>query len=205
MKTQKYLNNAKIDNTLLDNGSETHNINIAVAAATTAYARIFMSQFKNNPKYIIYYTDTDSIFIASTLDDTLISDTELGKLKLEYVIKKAIFLAPKCYWLQLQDGTEIIRIKGVKKEYIDQALANHSLKFENFAKLLFKDEVIQIEQDKWFRDYCNANISISKVAYTIKQTQNKRELIYDGDICVDTKPLVFEKQSFKDLISKDFL
>ena len=83
--------------------------------------------------------------------------------------------------------------------------ANHSLKFENFAKLLFKDEVIQIEQDKWFRDYCNANISISKVAYTIKQTQNKRELIYDGDICVDTKPLVFEKQSFKDLISKDFL
>ena len=135
----------------------------------------------------------------------IISSKELGKLKHEYTIVNAIFLAPKCYWLQLQDGTEIIRIKGVKKEYIDQALANHSLKFENFAKLLFKDEVIQIEQDKWFRDYCNANISISKVAYTIKQTQNKRELIYDGDICVDTKPLVFEKQSFKDLISKDFL
>jgi len=35
-------------NTLLDNGTETHNVNIAIAAAVTAYARIHMSQFKNN-------------------------------------------------------------------------------------------------------------------------------------------------------------
>ena len=32
-------------NTLLDNASETHNTNIAIASAITAYARIHMSQF----------------------------------------------------------------------------------------------------------------------------------------------------------------
>jgi len=46
-------------NTQLDNGTETHNVNIAIAAAVTAYARIHMSQFKNNqaiPR--LYYSET---------------------------------------------------------------------------------------------------------------------------------------------------
>lgn len=33
-------------NTMLDNGNEKHNINISIASAITAYARIHMSQFK---------------------------------------------------------------------------------------------------------------------------------------------------------------
>ena len=48
--------------TNLDNAFETHNINIAIASAVTAYARIHMSQFKNNPNLPnLYYTDTDSV------------------------------------------------------------------------------------------------------------------------------------------------
>ena len=50
-------------NTLLDNGSETHNINIAIAAAITSYARIYMAQFKNSNDFKLYYSDTDSIYI----------------------------------------------------------------------------------------------------------------------------------------------
>lgn len=34
--------------TMLDNASENHNTNIAIASAITGYARIHMSQFKNN-------------------------------------------------------------------------------------------------------------------------------------------------------------
>lgn len=112
----QYINSHKVDKTLLDNGSENHNINIAIAAATTAYARIFMSAFKNNPKYILYYTDTDSIFIGTPLDDNLISNTELGKLKLEYVIKKAIFLAPKVYYLITESDELIYKVKGLSQD-----------------------------------------------------------------------------------------
>lgn len=60
------------------------NISIAIAASITAYSRIEMSKFKNNPNFNLYYTDTDSIYIDSVLPDTFVSNNELGKLKLEY-------------------------------------------------------------------------------------------------------------------------
>lgn len=39
-----------------------------------------MSQFKNNLKINLYYTDTDSIYTDSEIDNHLISDKVLGKL-----------------------------------------------------------------------------------------------------------------------------
>ena len=52
--------------TMLDNGSETHNVNISIASAITSYARMptfGWAQFKNNSNYNLYYSDTDSIYI----------------------------------------------------------------------------------------------------------------------------------------------
>ena len=46
------------------------NISLPIAAAVTAYARIHMTQFINNPHYILYYTDTESIVIDKPLDPT---------------------------------------------------------------------------------------------------------------------------------------
>jgi hypothetical protein len=69
--------------TQLDNGKETHNINIAIASAVIAYARIHMSQFKNNSNLPnLYYTDTDSLYFDGPISDKFISENELGKLKL---------------------------------------------------------------------------------------------------------------------------
>ena len=45
----------------IENDESTHNTSIGIAAAITAYSRIYMSQFKNNPKIMLYYTDTDSL------------------------------------------------------------------------------------------------------------------------------------------------
>jgi len=36
-------------------------ISIGIASAVTAYSRVYMSKFKNNPNYNLYYSDTDSI------------------------------------------------------------------------------------------------------------------------------------------------
>jgi len=60
-------------NTLLDNGKETHNVNIAIAAAVTAYARIHRSQFKNNnslPR--LYYSDTDSAYFDGPFPNSMV-------------------------------------------------------------------------------------------------------------------------------------
>jgi DNA polymerase elongation subunit (family B) len=106
--------------TKMDGNKETHNINIAIASAVTAYARIHMNQFKNNPNLPnLYYTDTDSLYfdgpIHSQGTDGFISNTELGKLKLEGVYDKAFFLAPKVYALKNKDE-EIIKIKGLLRK-----------------------------------------------------------------------------------------
>jgi hypothetical protein len=38
-----------------ENLEENHDTSIAVAAAITAYSRVYMTQFKNDPKIILYY------------------------------------------------------------------------------------------------------------------------------------------------------
>jgi hypothetical protein len=66
-------------------------VNIAVASAITSYARVYMSSVKNNPNFNLYYSDTDSAVTDAPLPDFAVG-TELGQFKLEYVIKKAVFL-----------------------------------------------------------------------------------------------------------------
>ncbi|OAX30510.1 hypothetical protein K503DRAFT_705180, partial [Rhizopogon vinicolor AM-OR11-026] len=80
-------------------------VNIAIAAAVTAGGRLWMAQFKNNPNYKLYYSDTDSIIIDKPLSDDKIGNN-LGQVKLECTIKKAVFLAPKVYGLITKDGKE---------------------------------------------------------------------------------------------------
>lgn len=186
----QYINSHKVDKTLLDNASETHNINIAIAAATTAYARIFMSQFKNNPKYKIYYTDTDSIFIGAALDDNLISNTELGKLKLEYVIKKAVFLSSKVYCLITDSDALIYKVKGLSHGATGSQ-AGPTLSFSDFETLLAKDSKLEINQEKWFKSLTHDVITIKEQLYTLKVTSNKRQLIYDSNNkFIETRPYI---------------
>jgi DNA polymerase elongation subunit (family B) len=101
-----------------ENDEEIHNVSVAIAAAITAYSRIHMTQFKNNPKIILYYSDTDSIYVdeKSEIEQILIDNKILGKLKLENVCNKAIFLSPKVYCLETEDSKIIYKVKGLKHE-----------------------------------------------------------------------------------------
>jgi len=106
------------------NKEDYNNINIAIASAVTSYARIHMSQFKNNPNLPnLYYTDTDSAYFDDPLPESFISNTILGKMKLEGIYDKAIFLAPKLYALEnTKNGESIIKIKGLNKESIKKII-----------------------------------------------------------------------------------
>jgi hypothetical protein len=131
----KFRSKDKDKRTELYGNLETHNVSISIAAAITAYARIHMSQFKNNPDFILYYTDTDSIYTNKPLPDHMISNTILGKMKLENILKKAIFLAPKMYYLETVDGKIVYKIKGLKHEV--------ELNSNDFESLLFKQSILE--------------------------------------------------------------
>jgi hypothetical protein len=130
------------DNIIDENENSTHNINVGIVSAITSYARIHMSQFKNNPDFNLFYTDTDtdSIYIDKPLDESFINDKILGKLKLEYVCEKAIFLSPKVYCLKTIDGKVIYKAKGLKHEV--------ELTMNEFKTLLNKDALLQKLQSK---------------------------------------------------------
>jgi hypothetical protein len=146
-----------------------------------------MSQFKNNPNLKLFYTDTDSIYtnLSPILMDKLIpgivNSLELGKLKLETVSTKAIFISPKCYYLKTQDNNEIFKVKGLTKDV--------EITGSEFEQLLIKDYTINKSQVKWFKSISDSTITIKNQIYTIQQTKNKRELIYNSDnVLVGTKP-----------------
>lgn len=54
--------------------------NVAIASAIASYARIEMMKYKTLPGVIVYYTDTDSIFINKELPSHLVGD-KLGQMK----------------------------------------------------------------------------------------------------------------------------
>ena len=171
----------------------THNVSIAIASAITAYARIHMSQFKNNPDFKLYYSDTDSIYIDKPLPESMINDTILGKMKLEYILYKAIFLAPKVYYLETVDNKVIYKVKGLKHEIV--------LTYDDFDSLLSRESYIQKYQFKWLKFLSEGDIKIREDLYTLKVTENKRKLIYNqNNEFINTIPFVINKD--KEIINQ---
>lgn len=184
---ENYLVQSRNSKKYLDNENKVMNVNVAISAAITAYARIHMSQYKNDPNFKLFYTDTDSTYTNAPLPDHLVSDTILGKMKLERICSKAIFLAPKVYALLEQNGKEIIKIKGLTKESMK------NVNIEMLESLLINNSKIDFTQNKWYRSLVDANISIKDQIYTLKVTGNKRQLVYVENKLVSTKPFIINE------------
>ena len=146
-------------------------INIAIASAITGGARVHMSYFKNNPDFNLYYSDTDSGVIDRPLPGHMVGK-ELGQFKLEHIINRAVFLAPKVYGLEDIEGNEIIKVKGVTEEVAKEFTLN------TLEELLIKDSSKEINQTKWFKKVREGEITLADIAYTLKVTTNKRSPIY---------------------------
>ena len=171
------------DDTLLD---KDHKVSIGIASAVTAYARIYMTQFKNNSNYKLYYTDTDSLFIRGELSKDLIGN-ELGQFKLEYVFKEAVFLGPKLYAGVTIDDQYICKVKGYKYP--------KTIPFTELKNLLSKSENgLELRHDKWFKSLSDGSITIKEQIYNLISTENKRKLIRDdsGKI-IRTEPFKINK------------
>nr|YP_010697864.1 DNA polymerase [Phellinidium ferrugineofuscum]WCF76825.1 DNA polymerase [Phellinidium ferrugineofuscum] len=162
----------------------TPKINIAIASAVTANARVHMSQFSNNSEYKLYYSDTvppgPSIFIDKPLADSLVSDKQLGLMKLEHVLTKYVGIGPKVYGGIDTEGNEFTKVKGFKG----------CVSLDQLERLLDSNGSIELNQEKWFRSVEQGTITIKNSSYDLKPTNNKRELIYEGGKLVGTKNIV---------------
>lgn len=165
-------------------------VNVAISAAITAGGRMWMSTIKNKFDITLFYSDTDSAITNKPLKPFMVGD-KLGQFKLEYTIKRAVFLAPKVYAFITTDGQEIIKVKGIRQEALS------GLHIEDLENLLQKDSNKEFIQDKWFKKIFDGDITITDIAYTLKVTSNKREILYNNDIFENTKPY-----NYDDLIKK---
>jgi hypothetical protein len=161
-------------------------VNIAIASAITAGGRMWMSVLKNNPKYNLYYSDTDSAVIDRPLPAFMVGG-ELGQFKLEHLVNRAVFLAPKVYGLVTEYGTEIIKVKGVSKTLLA------GIQVLDLEDLIVKDSTKEFTQEKWFKKVLLGEISVTDVAYTLKVTSNKRAPIYIDNIFENTKPFYYDE------------
>jgi hypothetical protein len=85
--------------------------NIAIAAATAAYARMEIYPYKVIPGNMAIYSDTDSVLLEKPLAPELVGN-KIGQMKLEHVIQKAILVRPKTYMLVTESGKEIKKVSG---------------------------------------------------------------------------------------------
>jgi DNA polymerase elongation subunit (family B) len=88
---------------------------VAIAAAVTAYSRIKINGYKLaaiKQGLNISYSDTDSLVVNGQLPPEIIDSAQLGMLKLEHVIEEGIFVMPKVYYLETDEGTIVTKCKG---------------------------------------------------------------------------------------------
>lgn len=175
------LNTIDIDNWDEDSSKTS----IGIAAATAAYSRVEMTEFKKpNSKLNLIYTDTDCVMVNESLDPILIGPG-LGQFKLEYVFKESIFIAPKVYggYIEGEENSQIAKVKGLKTK----------VDVSELKTLLVRDESLTKNHEKMYRDYVDGNIKLKDEAYLVRTNDSKRIYIYDeNNVLVATKPYTID-------------
>jgi hypothetical protein len=162
-------------------------VSISTAAAVISYARIHMAKIM---LYIlenggtIYYTDTDSIVCNIKLPDELVDSKELGKLKLEYVIKEGYFIADKVYAFKTVDDKLVKRAKGVDSS---------SLKYEDYIKLYKMENVESVTRTSSKRNYSEGSVRIIVEKMLLDTSSySKRNKIFHNGKWVGTSPVTIK-------------
>lgn len=156
----------------------TENSFLAIVGAITAYGRIQIMNYRDISKVEnTYYTDTDSLYVNNVgcfnlLWNNMLSNYQLGKLKIEHILSEMEIFAPKAY-RYIEKENQIIKIKGIKK---DSILLNETEK-----ELIFS-------QNEWIRlKRCltkpnSINKQIVRKQIKIIQKTTKKGIIKDNKL-----------------------
>jgi hypothetical protein len=159
-------------------------VNIGIASYITSLSRVALFKYKkyckeNNIK--VFYFDIDSIFTNKPLPNEFISD-KLGDLKLEYIFKESIFLAPKMYGGITTENKEVMKLKGFKNA--------KNVGLDKLKLLLQKDFSFKLKHLKWFKNLNEGRILIKENDFTLQQTASKRTVIYSKGLAIATRPKI---------------
>jgi hypothetical protein len=167
----KVINDKSLD---IEKDKEFKDASVAIAAAVTSYARVYMSIIKLdilNKGGSIYYTDTDSIVTDIALSEDLIGN-DLGQFKLEHEIVEGYFISGKTYCIMTRNGSTIIKTKG---------LNSNSLTVEDFKKMYNSMNVTGIKRNT-ITNYEKGSVVIGQKEVTLNHNSyKKREKIYKNN------------------------
>ena len=90
------------------------------------------------------------------------------------------------YALENKDS-KIIKVKGLTNKILE------TITLDDLELLLTKDHKLIFEQKKWYRHLDKTNIEILNQIYTLQVTDSKRELIYENDRLIGTKPIIINE------------
>lgn len=165
--------------------------NVGISAEITTLSRIRLHQIIKSITdlgYKIYYVDTDCIHTNCPPDrvpNGYLNPTKLGYLKQEYLkyggkIKEGLYLAPKFYFLKMENGQVIKKHKGFR---------NITLKFDDLVAMYF-DKTVKIR---------GKDSSIMKLKESIKANKDtpKRKLT-DKGLFLKKKEIIKDFKSMYD-------
>ena len=102
--------------------------------------------------------DTDSLIVNKPLPNYMVSD-QMGHFKLEHIVG-----IPCVYGLRLQDGSEIIKVKGLSSK--------SGLSFDALKSLLHMNSSLLLNHDKSFRNFSDSTIKLIKQTYELIPKDN---------------------------------
>ena len=147
---------------------------IEIASFITAYTRQYMNKifsilkvFDKGGNKHLYYSDTDSFFVDEIGKELLkknnmLDNYEIGKLKLENIIKKALFISPKMYYTESIHNKSQFKAKGIKN--------TSTLTKEDLLDLLIENKEINIKEKQFNKNMFS--IVIKSVIKKINSTGN---------------------------------
>lgn len=141
---------------------------VHIAAAISSYARILINEYKNIPDNPCIMSDTDSVILTKPLRNNLVG-TDIGKMKLEQIIKQGIFIKKKLYCLINPDNKERIVSSGIDSS---------KLNYNSFEQLLY-GESIEVESTKFNVDWKTLNIKVVKSKLKIYGLRGYVKTIYN--------------------------
>lgn len=168
-------------------------INPILSIYITAYARLELYKYIEDIQktgHKIYYCDTDSLIT----DKIMPTSKDIGKLKLEFNIKRGIIVKPKFYYIEDEKIGDVVKAKGLHnlKDFMsfDEVLKNKRYSYMKFTK--FKEsmkrgfafnqkidilKIIDIEDSKrmWFGKKFNKNELQDSRALMIYQMFNEEK------------------------------
>lgn len=147
----------------LTKDSESYNSHPAISGHVTSYARLYLYHLIEQAKHQnVYYCDTDSLLINKEGlygISAYLHDTNLGALKIERKISRALIRAPKDYIFD-----EIEKIKGIRKNAVQISENTYQQDvFPGFKGMIQKgnldDFIIKTIEKHLTRSYKKGNVS----------------------------------------------